>query len=119
MADVRNLTGFIKVEEYGSHKPIHDREIGSVEDFCFISSPILNFEAAGSGTLNGMLSIGTSNVDVYPFIIIGEECWGQVALKGTSAVTIILKANQNEPRQSIRTVWLRWCINILCCCSIE
>ena len=98
VSDVRNLTGFIKVEEYGSHKPVHDREIGAVEDFRFISSPLLkSFEAAGSGTLNGMLSIGSSNVDVYPFIVIGEECWGQVALKGMSAIKpITLKASQTN-----------------------
>ena len=98
VSDVRNLTGFIKVEEYGSHKPVHDREIGSVEDFRFISSPLLkSFEASGSGTLNSMLSIGTSNVDVYPFIVIGEECWGQVALKGMSAIKpITLKASQTN-----------------------
>ncbi len=98
VSDIRNLTGFIRKEEYGSYKPIHDREIGSVEDFRFISSPLFkSFEAAGSGTLNGMLSVGTSNVDVYPFIIIGEECWGQVALKGMSAIKpIVLKANQTN-----------------------
>ena len=50
VADIRNLT-FSSGEEYGSHKPIHDREIGSVEDFRFISSPLFkSFEAAGSGT---------------------------------------------------------------------
>ena len=69
-----------------------------ISDSIFISSPLFkSFEAAGSGTLNGMLSIGSSNVDVYPFIIIGEECWGQVALKGMSAIKpIVLKANQTN-----------------------
>lgn len=98
VADVRNLPGFTRVEDYGSFKPIHDREIGACEDFRFISSPLLkSFLAAGSGTLNGMLSVGASNVDVYPFIIIGEDAWGQVALKGMSAVKpIVLKASQTN-----------------------
>lgn len=98
VSDIRNLAGFTRVEEYGSFKPIHDREIGACEDFRFISSPLLkSFAAAGSGTLNGMLSIGGSNVDVYPFIIIGEDCWGQVALKGMSAIKpIVLKASQTN-----------------------
>ena len=96
VADVRNLTGFVKVEEYGSYKAIHDREVGSVEDFRFISSPLFkSFEAAGSGTLNGMLSVGSSNVDVYPFIIIGEDCWGQVALKGMSAIKPVVISSQD------------------------
>jgi len=98
VADVRNLPGFTMVEEYGSYKPIHDREIGACEDFRFISSPLLtSFAGSGSATLNGMLSVGGSNVDVYPFIVIGEDCWGQVALKGMAAVKpIVLKASQTN-----------------------
>jgi N4-gp56 family major capsid protein len=98
VSDIRNLPGFTRVEEYGSFKPIHDREIGACEDFRFISSPLLkSFLAAGSATLNGMLSVGAANVDVYPFIIIGEDCWGQVALKGMSAIKpVVLKASQTN-----------------------
>ena len=98
MSDIRNLPGFTRVEEYGSFKPIHDREVGACEDFRFISSPLLNsFAASGSSTLNGMLSIGAANVDVYPFIVIGEDCWGQVALKGMAAIKpIVLKASQTN-----------------------
>jgi N4-gp56 family major capsid protein len=88
VADIRNLPGFTKVEEYGTFKPIHDNEIGACEDFRFIKSPLLaSFAAAGSATLNGCLSVGASNVDVYPFLVIGEDCWGQVALKGMNAIT--------------------------------
>ena len=98
VSDVRNLPGFTRVEEYGSFKPIHDREIGACEDFRFISSPLLkSFAGAGSGSLNGMLSVGAANVDVYPFIIIGEDAWGQVALKGMSAIKpVVLKASQTN-----------------------
>lgn len=98
VADIRNLPGFTRVEEYGSFKPIHDREIGACEDFRFISSPLLtSFAGAGSATLNGCLSVGASNVDVYPFLVIGEDCWGQVALKGMSAIKpIVLKASQTN-----------------------
>jgi N4-gp56 family major capsid protein len=98
VSDVRNLTGFTRVEEYGSFKPIHDREVGACEDFRFISSPLLNpFLAAGSATLNGCLSVGGSAVDVYPVIVIGEDAWGQVALKGFGAIKpTVLKASQTN-----------------------
>ena len=98
VADIRNLPGFTRVEDYGSFKPIHDREIGACEDFRFISSPLLtSFAAAGSATLNGMLSVGTAAVDVYPFIVIGEDAWGQVALKGMQAIKpVVLKASQTN-----------------------
>ena len=99
VSDVRNLAGFVKVEEYGSFKPIHDREIGSCEDFRFISSPLLKSFASAGATVSGsgMLSIANDNVDVYPFIVIGEDAWGQVALKGMSAIKpIVLKASQTN-----------------------
>ena len=98
VSDIRNLPGFTRVEEYGSFKPIHDREVGACEDFRFVSSPLLkSFLASGSATINGMLSVGAANVDVYPFIVIGEDCWGQVALKGMSAIKpVVLKASQTN-----------------------
>jgi N4-gp56 family major capsid protein len=99
VSDVRNLPGFTRVEEYGSFKPIHDREIGACEDFRFVSSPLLkSFLAAGASVgSSGMLSVGAANVDVYPFIVIGEDCWGQVALKGMSAIKpVVLKASQTN-----------------------
>jgi N4-gp56 family major capsid protein len=99
VSDVRNLPGFTRVEEYGSFKPIHDREIGACEDFRFISSPLLkSFAGAGASVgSSGMLSVAGSNVDVYPFIVIGEDCWGQVALKGMSAIKpVVLKASQTN-----------------------
>jgi N4-gp56 family major capsid protein len=99
VSDIRNLPGFTRVEEYGSFKPIHDREVGACEDFRFISSPLLkSFLAAGASVgSSGMLSVGASNADVYPFIIIGEDAWGQVALKGMSAIKpVVLKASQTN-----------------------
>jgi len=99
VSDVRNLPGFTRVEEYGSFKPIHDREIGACEDFRFVSSPLLkSFLAAGASVgSSNMLSVGASSVDVYPFIVIGEDAWGQVALKGMSAIKpVVLKASQTN-----------------------
>lgn len=96
VADCRNLPGFTKVEEYGQFSPAHDREFGACEDFRFISSPLFRpFIGAGSSTLNGCLSVGGSNVDVYPSIVIAQDCWGQVALKGMNAIKpTVLKATQ-------------------------
>lgn len=86
-ADVRNLPGYKSIQDYGSFKPAHPREFGSCERFRFISAPNLNpFLAAGSDTINGMVSVGSANVDVYPMIVVGQEAWGQVALKGLGAV---------------------------------
>ena len=87
-ADVRNLPDFTKVEAYGTAKPVHPREVGSCEEFRFIPTPLfVPFAGAGSATTNGMVSVGGSNVDVYPYIVVAASAWGQVALKGMSAIT--------------------------------
>jgi N4-gp56 family major capsid protein len=87
-ADIRGLAGFTPVADYGSRKPLCPEECGSVETVRFILSPQLEpFLAAGSGTLNGMKSVGAANVDVYPVIVISMEAYGLVPLKGMSAIT--------------------------------
>jgi N4-gp56 family major capsid protein len=97
-SDVRNLPGFTKTAEYAQFKPVHEREIGSVERFRFVTSPLLSpFLGAGSGTLNGCVSVGATNVDVYPMVVMAQEAWGQVALKGMGAVKpTILKASERN-----------------------
>lgn len=84
-SDIRNLPGFTKVEEYAQRKTAHAREIGTVENFRFVTSPLLApFAGAGSGTKNGCL--GNTNVDVYPILVTAADAWGNVALKGMGAV---------------------------------
>lgn len=83
-ADIRDMAGFKHVSEYGSRKPIHEQEIGSVENFRFITSPELASYAdsgAAIGTTGCYSTTGTL-IDVYPVIVAGEDAWGQVALRG-------------------------------------
>lgn len=97
-SDIRNLPGFVKAVEYAQYKTIHEREIGAVERFRFITSPLLTpFLGAGSATLNGCVSVGGTNVDVYPIIVMAQDAWGSVALKGMGAVKpTILKASEKN-----------------------
>ncbi len=83
-SDIRAIQGYTKRVEYGSAiKPVHAREHGAIEDFRFVSSPLFNpYLAAGSATLNGMLSVGAAAVDVYPVIVLAESAMGHVSLKG-------------------------------------
>lgn len=104
-ADIRDLPGFVKVAEYGSRKPIHDMEVGSVERFRFIVSPELASypDAATSVTAStaGLYSTTGTNPDVYPFIIVAEKAWGDVALRGKNSfdVTVIPvgQKDKNDP----------------------
>jgi len=85
-ADVRDITGFVPVEKYGSMKPL-PYEIGKVETVRYILTPLLDpFQAAGSATLNGMVADDGVNVDVYPIVIIAKEAFGCVPLRGAGAI---------------------------------
>jgi N4-gp56 family major capsid protein len=106
-SDVRDLPGFTKRVEYGSAiKPVHAREIGAVEEFRFVTSPLLTpFLAAGASvTGTGMVSAGDASCDVYPMIIMAEDAWGHVSLKGhgKSSInpTIIPSSTKNHANPS-------------------
>lgn len=84
-ADTRDLTGFTKRVEYGSAiKPVHPREIGACEEFRFVTSPLFApYLAAGAAVgTTGMLAQNATNIDVYPVVIIAEDAYGHVSLKG-------------------------------------
>lgn len=87
---IRDLPGYVGVHQYGSRKPIHPQELGSVERFRFIISPELapyaNAGAAVGST--GLESTSGSNIDVYPIIVVGEDAWGQVALRGMDSLDV-------------------------------
>lgn len=86
-ADFRNLPGFVPVEEYGTFKPAHDREIGKVEKFRVITSPYFKpWLASGGNPGTTVLPATGSQADVYPVLVVGEEAWGGVALKGYGSV---------------------------------
>jgi N4-gp56 family major capsid protein len=93
--DIQNLPGFKDVVDYGSSaSPVHEREIGAVGEYRFVLSPEFRaFSAAGAanGGSNTFLTAGgtgSGNCDIYPYIIVGEESWGQVALKGRGAIDV-------------------------------
>jgi N4-gp56 family major capsid protein len=85
-ADIRDLAGFKHVAEYGTRKPISPMEIGSCENFRFITSPELAPYAAAGAAIAATGLSGNTNIDVYPFIMCGEDAWGQVALRGSDAL---------------------------------
>ncbi len=99
-ADFRNLTNFVPVARYGSQKPVHEREVGTVERFRIITSPYFKpfLSAGGTITAGTFLSNGGTSgttADVYPVMVVAQEAWGQIALKGMGAIQpIYLPAKQ-------------------------
>lgn len=98
-ADIRNLTGFTPVAQYGSRRPLCPEELGSVENIRFILSPLLVPEAdAGSTTVGDMVSSGSA-VDLYDLVVVGMNAYGLVPLKGASAIRPSV-INPNSPSKS-------------------
>lgn len=84
--DIRNLTGFTKVADYANMKAISEHEIGAVEDMRFIlSADLAPFTDAG-GAKGSMRSTTGTSADVYPLIVLGQDCFGQVPLKGMNSL---------------------------------
>lgn len=85
-SDIRDMTSFVPVEKYGSMKPL-PYEVGKVEDVRYVLTPLLEpFLAGGSATLNGMVANDSTNVDVYPIVIIAKEAYGCIPLRGAGAI---------------------------------
>lgn len=87
-SDIRDLPGFKHVAEYGTRKVVSPYEVGSCENYRFILSPELASypnEGADIGS-TGLTSTAGVKVDVYPFIVVGEDAWGQLALRGVNAI---------------------------------
>lgn len=97
--DLQAISGFIRIQNYGTWKPLGDNEIGAFENIRFLTSTLYSpFTAAGSATLNGML--GTGNTDVYPTLIVGKDAFANVALAGAEAVTPMIvnpKPSDSDP----------------------
>lgn len=92
-ADVRNLAGFTPTYNYGTASQVHEREIGAVEQFRFITSPYFKpwllagaNAAAGTVLANGVACTGANASDVYPVLVVAADAWGQVAVKGLDSV---------------------------------
>ncbi len=98
-ADIRSqLTGFVHVSEYGTRRAIHENELGSWEQYRFVTSPHLNPYLLAGGTTtastrlaNGVPNAaGTENVDVYPLVVMSEGCYGDVMLRGMDSFDLTM-----------------------------
>lgn len=92
--DIRTaLTGFIHISEYGNREVIHENELGSWENFRFITSPhlgpaLLAGGNVGSTILSNGVAGSTSAADIYSMIVLSQDCFGDVALRGKRAMDI-------------------------------
>lgn len=100
--DIRELEGFVKCSEYGSQgMKAHPRELGSCDEYRFIVSPELAPALAGGAAVGstGLVSAGAANVDVYFMLIIAEDAWGDVALRGLDGFSLTHLPHNKKDKQ--------------------
>ena len=88
--DIRDLPGFVPVAKYANRSPISEHELGSCEEFRFVTSPELAAVADSGAAVGstGLLSTSASNIDVYPFIVMGEDALFDVAPRGLDSMKV-------------------------------
>ncbi len=103
--DLQNTTnfasGFTRVQQYGTFKPISDAEIGSFENVRFIGSTLYTADA-DAGALIGVTGlIGATSVDVYNSIVVGRDAYATVNLAGTgnglTPIVVNPKPTESDP----------------------
>lgn len=102
--DIRALPNFVEVAKYGTRKPVHEMELGSSGRYRFIISPELASIADSGAAVGstGLYSTSLSNIDVYPMIVVAEEAWGEVALRGMDSFDITnIKPGQKDKQDPL------------------
>lgn len=114
-ADIRALPGFVAAPQVGGLKDYIPQLFGYVDDMCFITSPEFEpFLAAGAAVgATGMKSVGGANVDVYVYLVVGDNSLGKCNLKGaaggTQAIIKVLdQPDKSDPTNQRRLVAARW-----------
>lgn len=106
--DVRQMTGFIGIEDYGQMRPIHESEIGAIPAIrirFLLNSNAKKWAGAGQGSTT---MVNTSSVaDVYGTTIFGKDAFGIIPLRGAS-LTTHLKARgtggTSDPLDQVGTI---------------
>jgi len=112
--DIRDLPGFKHVSEYGQRKPLHELEVGSCERFRFVVSAELSPYLGAGAPVGTTGLVGGTNVDVYPFLVVGQNAWGTIALRGMESfkVTAVMpQPSAADPLGQRGYVGARWYFN--------
>jgi N4-gp56 family major capsid protein len=114
--DLRSMTGFKVVADYGPHTTPFEGEIGSCEQVRYLTSTVLA-PFTGLGGSNAALRETSGTVDVYPILYFGRDAYGIVPLKGKSSMTPMVvnpKPAPGDPLAQRGTVgWKLWTATVI------
>jgi N4-gp56 family major capsid protein len=95
--DLKQIPGFIRVEEYGSQKAAMENEVGTLDEVRFIETTNAKVRTAG----------GAGSIDVYSTIILAKEAYMNSRIAGEALRNIIQGPGGNaDPfEQRTTSVW--------------
>jgi N4-gp56 family major capsid protein len=85
--DIRSMTGFKVVADYGPHTTPFEGEIGSCEQVRYLTSTVISPFADAGGAKGSLRSTSGTSADVYPILYFARDAFGIVPLKGKSSMT--------------------------------
>jgi N4-gp56 family major capsid protein len=111
-SDIRGLTGFKPVADYGPHTTPFEGEVGSVEQVRYLLTTVATPFADAGGNKGTMRSTTGTKADVYPVLVIARDAYGIVPLKGKDSITPMVvnpKPVAGDPLAQRGTVgWKAW-----------
>ena len=114
--DLRALPEFVVREKYANMQMLSDYEIGKFQDIRFILSPQLTPFWGAGGAPTGVLSRDGVAADVYPIVIVGQDAFGVVPLRGMDSASITIqnpKATYEDPlAQRGFASWKMWYVAV-------
>lgn len=117
-ADIKHITGYIAVTEYGDPNSRIPGERGQVDRFRFVMTRMFTPWFAGATGTPGQTTFltdgapGTGSADVYPIICVARDAYGTVRLQGMKSVGIKVvqpKPSHSQPLgQKGYVGWITW-----------
>lgn len=89
--DFRALPEFVVREKYSNYNVVSDYELGKFQDIRVILSPQLPPFWGAGGSPTGVLSRDGVAADVYPIVIVGQDAYGVVPLRGMDSANVTIK----------------------------
>ena len=116
-SDLRSMTGFKVVADYGPHTTPFEGEIGSCEQVRYLLSTVIAPWPDAGGAKGAMRSTSGTSADVYPILIFARDAFGIVPLKGKSSMTPMVvnpKPAPGDPLGQRGTVgWKLWTSTVI------
>ncbi len=94
--DLRNISGFVPVENYAAQGPVMAEEIGAYRGIRFLQTTLAKYWSDAGGAAGSMKSTTGTNADVFAVMIFGTNAYGSTEVRGKGIETITKPLGSGE-----------------------